>query len=206
MTSDQARGRHVERLGSARPLRSLFRPSLIVLYVMGAYLLVNFVIRASKNPYPEAMKLFNFVIFAGLLYFLLRKPLSSIIGAKIAELDRNLRESLSQLEDLRIKHVEASQLVAGMEGEASEIIARVTEQGESERARLIADGTKRAEAIIAQATVALESSERRSRQTVQQEIVRRAIERARLKIRNDLTPAMHLAIIRSRISMVGKRQ
>ncbi len=185
--------------------RGFFRRSMTVVYILGAYLIVNFILRVVDHPYSETMKLVNFVIFVGLIYYFLRKPLLAIIDSKIADVDELLTSTKSQLEEARKEREDAQRAIDGVDDEIEQVLARARELGEMERVALIDDGKERAGNIVAQAHVTLEGREREIRQEIREEMAGRCVDVARSRILEKLTPEIQLALIRARISTIGRR-
>lgn len=191
--------------GKDRRSRRLLRPSMIVVYILGAYLIVNYVLRVGGHVYPETMKLVNFGVFVYLIYHFLRKPLLDMIDAKIADVDELLKTTESQLAEARSEHEEAQRLLSGLEADIEKIGVRSRELGQVEREALIEDGRERAASIISQASVALKGREREIRREIVREVAQRCVDVAGAKISQRLTPELHLALVRSRISAIGRR-
>ena len=191
--------------GKDRRSRRLLRPSMIVVYILGAYLIVNYVLRVGGHVYPETMKLVNFGVFVYLIYHFLRKPLLDMIDAKIADVDELLKTTESQLAEARSEHEEAQRLLSGLEADIEKIGVRSRELGQVEREALIVDGRERAASIISQASVALKGREREIRREIVREVAQRCVDVAGAKISQRLTPDLHLALVRSRISAIGRR-
>jgi len=191
--------------GKDRRSRRLLRPSMIVVYILGAYLIVNYVLRVGGHVYPETMKLVNFGVFVYLIYHFLRKPLLDMIDAKIADVDELLKTTESQLAEARSEHEEAQRLLSGLEADIEKIGVRSRELGQVEREALIEDGRERAASIISQASVALKGREREIRREIVREVAQRCVDVAGAKISQRLTPDLHLALVRSRISAIGRR-
>jgi len=178
---------------------------MIILYILAAYLLVNFAMRVAAHPYPETMKLVNFIAFVVVLYRLLKKPLLSAIDKKISDIEELLNETKASLEAAKQKHKEASARLAGADEEVSKLLARARELGQIEKELLIENGEKRAERIVQEAHRTLEGRFREAKLAVQKEIAARCVKRSREKIAQMLNAEMHLALIRSRIASIGER-
>ncbi len=185
--------------------KGFLRRSMTVVYILGAYLIINFVLRVADHPYPETMKLVNFAIFVGLIYHFLRKPLLAIIDSKIADVDELLTSTKSQLEEARAEREDAQRAIDGVDDEIEQLFARARELGDMERDGLIDDGKERAGNIVAQAHVTLEGREREIRQEIREEMAGRCVDLARSRILEKLTPEIQLALIRARMSAIGRR-
>ena len=185
--------------------RGFLRRSMTVVYILGAYLIVNLVLRVADHPYPETMKLVNFVIFVGLIYHFLRKPLFAIIDSKIADVDELLTSTKAQLEEARTEREDAQRAIDGIDDEMEELFGRARGLGETERDGLIDDGKERAGNIVEQAHVTLEGHEREIRQEIREEMAGRCVALARSRILEKLTPEIQLALIRARMSAIGRR-
>ncbi len=191
--------------GNDRRPRRLLRPFMVIVCILGAYLIANYAFRASGHVYPETMKLVNFGLFVYLIYHFLRKPLVAMIDSKIADACELLKTTKSQLAEAKSDHQEAQRLLSGLEDEVEKLGARAKELGEAERDALIADGKERAGSIINQASVTLEGREREIRRGIFEEVAQRCVDVAGARISQRLTPDLHLALVKSRISAIGRR-
>ena len=191
--------------GSSNRPHGFFKPSMIVLIILCAYLIGNLALRFADHPYPETMKLINFGLFVGLIYYFLRKPLLAMLDAKIADVDELLKSTQSDLEASRTERDEARRALDGIDNEIENLLARAKERGELERTTLIDDGKKHGRNIVEQAAITLKGREREIRQEIREEISGRCIDLARSRIQKRLTPEVHLAVIRARISSIRSR-
>jgi len=182
--------------------KGLLRGSMIVVYIIGAYLIVNFILRVADHPYPESMKFVNFVVFVGLIYHFLRKPLLAMIDSKIADVDELLTSTKAQLQEAKTERENAQLAIDGIGDEIEELLARMRGLGEIERDRLIDDGKERSHNIVEQAHVTLEGREREIRQEIREEMAGRCVDLARSSIIEKLTPEIQLALIKARMSAI----
>jgi len=183
----------------------LFRRPMILVYVLCAYLIVNFILRVTaESAYAETMSLVNFTAFAYLFYRLIKKPLLQILDSKIKELDELFKHSESALAKVQKDHQKAVKLLGGLDQDVAKIIAKAKKQGCAEKEDLIADGARRACSIVEQAKVTLEGMARAMHQKVNEEIARRCVVRAKERLVQRLTPEAHVALIRSRILRVRR--
>ena len=191
--------------GNPERSHGVFKRSMIVVYILGAYLIVNYVLKVSDHAYSETWKLVNFGLFVGLIYYFLRKPLLAMLDSKIADVDELLNSTKSELEASRKEREAALRAIDGIEDEIEKLLTRARELGEMERDALIADGKERARNIVEQAHVTLEGRELEIRQGIREEMAGRCVDLARSQILKKLTPEIQLALIRARISAIGRR-
>ncbi|MBN1593975.1 MAG: ATP synthase F0 subunit B [Candidatus Coatesbacteria bacterium] len=189
---------------SAKHSKGFFKRSMIVVYILAAYLIINYAIRLSEQAYMETWKLANFIIFVGLLYWKLRKPLIGMIDSKIADVDEALQSTEAELQEAKTELADARSTLDGLDAEIESLIARARELGEGERDGLIDDGRERARNIVEQAYVTLQGREREIKQEIREELAERCVQLARSRIAEKLTPELHISLIRSRIPSIRR--
>ena len=181
------------------------RPSMTTVYILGIYLIMNFVLRFTVDHWwPETAKHINFVIFVYLIYHFLRKPLLALIDSKIADVDELLTSTKTQVEEARTERQDAQAALDGISAEIEELLTRAKDLGEMEREALAEDGEERARNILEQAEVTIQGRECEIRQEIREEFAGRCVEAARARLAEKLTPEVQIALIRARISAVGR--
>jgi len=126
----------------------------------------------------DTFRVMNFVVLAVALFFVLKKPMSNALNARIT----GIREQLSTLE---AKKKEAEDQLAqynarlsGLEKEAEKIIQEYIQQGEEARKRILAEAASTAEKLETQAKKHIEHEFKQAREKLQQDIVEKALIRA----------------------------
>jgi len=90
-------------------------------------------------------KILNFIVYFGLLVYLLRKPLANVFGSRREGIARALSEARQQQDEALRMKAEMNARVASLEREIVELKERMTREGERERAALVSQGAAEAE-------------------------------------------------------------
>jgi F-type H+-transporting ATPase subunit b len=137
----------------------------------------------------DTYRVMNFVVLIGGLIFLLRKPVSQALGARI----KSIRE---QLEDLEAKKKKAEETLsaynekfANLDKEAENIIADYVKQGEAAKKKILEEAKVAAEKLQLQASKNVDQEFSQARQVLQQEILEKAVAVAEKIIQEKITSA-----------------
>jgi F-type H+-transporting ATPase subunit b len=99
---------------------------------------------------PLFWKIFNFVLFFGVLGWLLRKPLGQFFRDRREAIAHQLAEATRQHEEAARLQVEVETRIAGLESEISALRERLRQDGERERQALERQGEAEAVRLLAQ--------------------------------------------------------
>ena len=137
----------------------------------------------------DTYRVLNFLVLLGGLVFLLRKPVSQALGARIEGIQK-------QLEELEAKKVEAEKHVAecnqklkNLEQEADQIIASYVQQGEAAKARILEEAGKMSEKLQEQASKNIDQEFKQARKVLQEEMLEKASLMAEEIIKKTITSA-----------------
>jgi F-type H+-transporting ATPase subunit b len=149
------------------------------------------------------LKLVNFLIFAGLLYWLLKGILSKAFKARASEIEEKLArsekdraEGQSQLRDLEAK-------MAGLQQELGGIMAKAESEAEAEKQRILEAAKVEAEQIIAQAQSEIEYQKRLAEMELRELVAKLAVEGAESKIRQQVQGNAVTRIMDQAIQQIG---
>ncbi len=92
----------------------------------------------------------NLLLFAGLLVYLLAKPMSRFFRARRDEIARQIADATRQREDAVRMQAEMESRVAALEGEIAALRERLRSDGERERGELERQGDAEAARLLAQ--------------------------------------------------------
>jgi len=98
-------------------------------------------------------QIFNFLIFAGLLYYFLFRPMSARIKAVAAEKEQLQQELLADREAAAALRVELEARMEGMEEEAARIVEEANNRAELDRVALMQEVQAEVEHILTEAQV-----------------------------------------------------
>lgn len=107
-------------------------------------------------------KTVNFCIFFGLLYFLLRKPISNFFSTRLETIQENLRLAEKSREEAKRQLDEIQAKMAELDKEINEIEVNAKAEAERERARIQEEAQKEAERIVEQARLDVATMKRQA--------------------------------------------
>ena len=132
-------------------------------------------------------RVMNFVVLAGVLFFILRKPVSQALSSRI----KGIKE---QLESLEVQKVEAEKQLAQyneklsqLENEAEKIVADYVKQGNEAKAKILQEAERTAEKLQVQAKRNIEHEFAKAKQKLQQEIVESSLQKAEESLKKKIT-------------------
>jgi F-type H+-transporting ATPase subunit b len=135
----------------------------------------------------DTQRVMNFVVLAGGLYFLLRKPASKALRARIDGIEK-------QLEDLEARKQAAEKELAGyadkiarLDQEAGQIVAEYERQGQEARARIIEEAKSAAQKLEEQAKRNIEYEMKSARERLQADVVEKALQKAESRLKERMT-------------------
>ena len=132
-------------------------------------------------------RVMNFTVLAIALVFLLRKPLSQALGARI----KGIKD---QLEDLEARKAEAEKQLAQyndklsqLESEAEKIVEGYIKQGHEAKAKILKEAEETAEKLQVQARRNIEHEFDKARQELQREVVEKSLIKAEETLKKAIT-------------------
>ena len=135
----------------------------------------------------DTYKLMNFAVLAIALVFLLKKPLSQALNARIDGIREQLEELEAQKKAAEDELAKYNEKLATLEGEAETIVAEYVRQGEEAKARILAEAEKTAEKLEEQAKKNIENEFKKAKENIQAEIIDKALEKAEEIIKSKIS-------------------
>jgi len=135
----------------------------------------------------DTYKLMNFAVLAIALFFLLKKPLTQALNARIQGIREQLEELEAQKKTAEETLAKYNEKLATLEGEAEEIVAEYVRQGEEAKARILAEAEKTAEKLEEQAKKNIENEFKKAKEDIQAEIIDKALEKAEEIIKSKIS-------------------
>jgi F-type H+-transporting ATPase subunit b len=149
------------------------------------------------------IQVFNFAIFAGLLFLLLKGTLASAFKARAKELE----EKLSQAErerseaDAQIKELETR--MAGLQEELAGIMAKAETDAAGEKERILAAAKQEAAQILAQTQAEIDYQKRAAESELRSLVAELALQGATQRIQAQVTGETAQRILDRSIQQVG---
>ena len=135
----------------------------------------------------DTYKTMNFAVLAIGLFFLLKKPVSQALGARIAGIKEQLEELESKKKAAEDELAKYNEKLATLEGEAETIVGEYVRQGEEAKARILAEAEKSAEKLEEQAKKNIENEFQKAKEGLQAEIIDKALLKAEEIIKNKIS-------------------
>ncbi len=171
-------------------------PLILLSFAIIGVVTVGYVFASSEGEHAgggwvatDTYRMLNFLVLAGFLYFVLRKPASQFLGDRIKGIQ-------AQLKELELKKVEAEKRLAHyndrlstLSREAEKIVAQYRTQGEAARARIIAEAESAAAKLEDQARRNIEQEFKKARSLLEAEVLEKAIAKAQERLSKGITEA-----------------
>jgi F-type H+-transporting ATPase subunit b len=128
--------------------------------------------------WEDTYRVMNFSVLAIALFFILKKPLSQALNARI----KGIKDQLAALEDQKkkaeIQLAEYNEKLSRLEGEAEKLIEEYVKQGEEAKVRIIKEAESAAEKLEEQAKRHIEHEFKQAKNQLQEEIFQVALVKA----------------------------
>lgn len=134
----------------------------------------------------DTYRLLHFIVLAGGLFYLLRKPVAQALGARVKGIEDQLSDLEAQKAAAEQQLAEYNQKFAQLEKESAGIVAEYVRQGEEAKARILKEAEAAAEKLKAQAQKNIESEIQRVKVQLQEEILDNALSKAEALIKEKI--------------------
>lgn len=135
----------------------------------------------------DTYRVMNFGVLAIALFFLLRKPVAKALNARI----EGIKEQLNDLEAKKQKALEElaeyNAKLSNLDGEAEKILAQYEKQGIEAKARILKEAEAAAQKLEEQAKRNIEHEFKMARQSLQNEIMEKALAKAEELLKDKIT-------------------
>ena len=184
--------------GSGRHCRRVKKAPIAVIGILLIVLMFSagFVLAATGGEHGSGAKgwvetdwfrVINFVVQAGILFFVLRKPVAEALGSRIEGIKAQLADLEAQKEDAEKKLAAYNEKLSRLEKEAEIIVSDYIQQGNEAKARIIQEAEAAAEKLQSQARRNIEHEFERAKQQLQQEVLEKSLVKAEEIIKGKIT-------------------
>jgi F-type H+-transporting ATPase subunit b len=135
----------------------------------------------------DTFRVMNFAVLAIVLFFLLKKPVSQALGARIKGIKDQLEELEEKKKTAQKQLAEYNQKLSTLDGEAEKIIQEYIKQGEEAQKRIIKEAEETATKLEEQAKKHIEHEFKQARDQLQEEVMQRALAEAEEIIKRKIT-------------------
>jgi F-type H+-transporting ATPase subunit b len=150
---------------------------------------------ASKWP-DFWYRVLNFALMAGVLFFVLRKPVREFFTKRTRTIANTLAELEAKKQQAEKSYQEYSQKLAELDKETARILEEHRAQGEAEKAKIIAGAEQSAAEIRAQADRAIQQEIKSATLALKREIAELSVAAAEKVLREKVGKEDHQRLIR----------
>ncbi len=134
-------------------------------------------------------KLFNFFLFAGILFFVLRKPIKDYWQTRAHAIQFEMDEAGKLARDAQAQYDQLRQRVSRLESEAQGLIRSLEQEGDAEKKRIMEEADKAAARLKSDGERIMAQEVRRARESLKAQAVQLAVETAEKMIRDNFNDA-----------------
>lgn len=149
------------------------------------------------------LKVFNFAVFAGLLFFLLKGALASAFKARAQELKDQLAQAERDKAEAEAQMRDLEQRMGQLQQELDGLLARAEEEAAAEKARILESARTEADQILAQARQDIAHHHRLAEQELRALVAQLAVEGAEVRLRAQVQGDLAARVLDRSISQVG---
>ena len=160
-------------------------PSLLLLFLA-----------AESGPIQGILKWVNFLVFFGLLGYLLRHPIKEFFASRTRAIQEGLESGRRAREEAAQRLQEIEGRLERLEVEMAELRANADSEAETERTRLREAAGAETERIFASAEQEMRALAKSARGELKSYVAGLAAELAEQRIRGHLTPERQVALLR----------
>lgn len=135
----------------------------------------------------DTQRVMNFVVLAGGLYFLLRKPVSKALRARVEGIEKQLEDLEARKQAAEKELAAYADRIARLDQEAARIVAEYERQGQEARARIVEEAKAAAQKLEEQAKRNIAFEMKSARERLQAEVVEKALQKAERRLKERMT-------------------
>ena len=132
-------------------------------------------------------RVMNFVVLAGALFFVLRKPVSKALSSRIKDIQEQLESLEAQRAEAEKQLAQYNEKLSRIESEAAKIVDAYIKQGNQAKAKILKEAEQTAEKLQAQARRNIEHEFDKAKQKLQQEVVESSLQKAEERLKKEIT-------------------
>lgn len=151
----------------------------------------------------DTYRVMNFVVLAAVLIYLLRKPLSQALAARIKGIKDQLASLEAQKAEAEKQLAQYSEKLSFLEKESEKIIAEYIKQGNEAKARILKEAEAAAEKLRVQARRSIEHELERAKLSLQKDILEKSLAKAEAMIRTQISAKDQEQLVDDYLEKVG---
>jgi F0F1-type ATP synthase membrane subunit b/b' len=142
----------------------------------------------AEGLHPAIPKAVNLILFIGVLYYLLRKPVRDFFTTRLAEVRATLDRAAREKAEAEAKMNELNARLSRLDTELAGIREQAEREAQTERARLEAEARADAEKLRVTAQREIEGAKQTALVQLREFTANKSVELAEQLIRRELTP------------------
>ncbi len=135
----------------------------------------------------DTYRVINFLVLAGALFFIARKPVAEFFSSRI----KGIKEELDDLEQkkaaAKLELAKYEKKIARLDQESEEIVAEYVRQGEAAKKRILAEAEAQAEKLEEMAKRTIEQEFKSAKANLRNEIAELALEQAEALVKESIS-------------------
>jgi F-type H+-transporting ATPase subunit b len=143
-----------------------------------------------------------FLILAGFLVKVLRKPIANFLNSRRDEIQRMLQELETKAAEAQKKNAEFQVKFASLEQETRKIVDELIAEGEAEKKKIIEAAQRQADYIQQQAHVAIQQEVQAARDSLKDEVAELSVSAAEDILKKKMKPNDQGRLVREFMTMV----
>ena len=147
---------------------------------------------------------FNFALFIALCVYLFRKPLTELALGRRKKFEVAIFDATKAKEEALEKNMELTARLRQLDAEVNQIKNGAAEAAEKDAQRMITEAEALARNLIDEARRMADAEVERARHELRADIVAQVREAVVSKIKHELKPADHAAMIQKQVSTLGE--
>jgi F-type H+-transporting ATPase subunit b len=142
---------------------------------------------AKRWVNTDWFRVMNFVVLAGALVFVLRKPVSKALSSRIKDIKEQLESLEAQRAEAEKQLAQYNEKLSQIESEAAKIVDAYIKQGNEAKAKILKEAEQTAEKLRIQARRNIEHEFDKAKQKLQQEVVESSLQMAEESLKKEIT-------------------
>lgn len=187
-----------------------FRKTALIVLFLSMILLSAVTVYASgggeDSPWTASKligRVINTIVLIGVLWYVLKKPLSTFFSERKDQIQKDLEEAKAQREKAERTIEEYRQKIAGMEHELEKMRDELKKSAETESQKVEANAERMAVSMVEAAKLAAEQEVRKAKIALKNESVELAVEMAESLIREKIGEDDRKRIVEDYLVKVG---
>lgn len=161
--------------------------AIIVITVAGVNVAYYYLPSDLKATFLGGMKIFNFLLLAGGLFYILKDPAGRFFSSRSDDIQERLREAEKREAESREMMKKAEEKFDDLDKRVEEIREKAREEGEKEKEKLKKEAEKMAENILERTDKQIERRMESAREELTEYVVKLSLDIAKNKLSEELS-------------------